>query len=81
MAIPCLNTKLAQRRDDGSWDLRVHHRAGRGLKSPGYLIKCGCCDQAVEIHYDDESLEINGVNASLANWREILLPLLKAPLP
>ena len=38
------NQKLAQRRDDRSWDLRI--------------------------------LEINGVNASIENWREILLSLL-----
>ncbi len=73
-----LNHKLAQRRADGSWELRVYHRAARGKKSPRCLIKCGCCGESVEIYYDKEGLEINGVNGSLANWREILLPLLSA---
>ena len=43
---------------------------------PRYLFKCGCCDEKVEIHYDKTGLEINGVNGSIQNWREILLPLL-----
>jgi hypothetical protein len=30
----------------------------------------------VEIYYDPEDLEINGVYGSMENWREILLPLL-----
>jgi len=30
----------------------------------------------VEIYYDREDLEINGVFGSMENWREILLPLL-----
>jgi hypothetical protein len=44
---------------------------------PRYLLKCGCCDEKVEIYYDDEGLEINGVNGSIDDWREILLPLLR----
>jgi hypothetical protein len=72
-----LNRKLAQIRPDGSWNLRIFHRAARDKKAPRYLVKCGCCDQSVEIYYDDDSLEINGVNASIENWRELLLPLLK----
>ena len=43
-----------------------------------YLVKCGCCDNHVEIYYDGESLEINGVNANLNEWRNILLPLLES---
>ncbi len=58
--------------------MRVYHRAASGKKSPRYLVKCGCCDESVEIYYDHDALEINGVNGSLANWREILLPLLNA---
>ena len=65
-----------------SFALRVTHRkrqrVGNGTKSPCYTISCGCCDEKVEIYYDDDdvSLEINGVNGSLKNWREVLLPLL-----
>jgi len=42
-----------------------------------YLLKCGCCDKKIEIYYDKEGLEINGVNGSIGDWREILLPLLR----
>jgi hypothetical protein len=44
------------------------------------LIKCGDCDNALEIYHDPENpvdLEIGGVFASVENWREILLPLLE----
>lgn len=55
---------------------RKEHRRGRRVLCPRYLLKCGCCNEKVEILYDSESLEINGVQGSLENWREILLPLL-----
>jgi hypothetical protein len=48
---------------------------------PRYLIKCGCCDEQVEIYYDAQTLEINGVMASIENWREVLLPLLNPKDP
>ena len=61
--------------------IRVSHRAQRkrvqGYLSPRYLLRCGCCDGAVEIHYGPDDLEINGVYGSIENWREILLPLLR----
>jgi hypothetical protein len=44
---------------------------------PRYLLKCGCCDEKLEIYYDHEGLEINGVNGSIEDWREILLQLLQ----
>lgn len=44
---------------------------------PRYLLKCGCCNERLEIYYDDEGLEINGVNGSIDDWREILIPLLR----
>ena len=50
---------------------------GLGKKMPRYLLKCGCCDEKLEIYYDTEGLEINGVNGSIEDWREILFPLLK----
>ncbi len=43
----------------------------------GYLLRCGCCDQALQIYYGPDDLEINGVYGSIENWREILLPLLR----
>ena len=30
----------------------------------------------LEIHYSEDGLEIGGVNGAIADWREILLPLL-----
>ena len=70
---------------EGSWSIRVSHRAGRkrgtGRILPRYLLRCGCCDQKVEIYYGDDELEINGVNGSLQNWREILIPLLQMAPP
>lgn len=56
--------------------IRVYHKKGSGKKSPRYLLKCGCCEERVEIYYGDDCLEINGVNGSIDDWRDILLPLL-----
>ena len=72
------NTRLAQQRPEGGFAIRAFHRKAQGKKSPRLLLKCGCCDEQVEIYYDDDGLEINGVHGSLENWREILMPLLKA---
>jgi hypothetical protein len=73
------NRKLYQKRADGYSALCVYNRKARGKKSPRLLIKCGDCDNKFEIYYDSdgEDLEIAGVLASVENWREILLPLLK----
>lgn len=65
--------------------LRMTKRARRKLKNPRLLVRCGCCDQSLEIYYDDkltgnphnDSLEINGVNGTVDQWRTVLLPLLK----
>ena len=61
----------------GQPQIRIYHRKGTSKKTPRYLLKCGCCDEKLEIYYADDGLEINGVNGSLDDWREILLPLLK----
>ena len=60
----------------GQAQIRVYHKAGVGKRSPRYLLKCGCCDQRLEIYYAKDGLEIGGVNGSIDDWREILLPLL-----
>ncbi len=60
----------------GQPEIRVFHRSGKGKKGPRYLLKCGCCDEKLEIHYGEDGLEIGGVNGTLNDWREILLPLL-----
>lgn len=75
---PVLNRKMLQPRLDpgGEYALRAYDRAPRGIMAARRLIKCGCCDQSVEIYHCEESIEINGVNGSIENWRELLLPLL-----
>lgn len=70
------NKKVSQIRDDGYNEIRVYHKKGHNKKSPRYRFKCGCCDKSVEIFYDKDDLEINGVIGSIENWRELLLPLL-----
>jgi hypothetical protein len=60
----------------GQPQIRLRHRKGIGLKSPSYVLRCGCCDQKLEIFYSDDGLEIGGVNGTLEDWREILLPVL-----
>ncbi|TSC83547.1 MAG: hypothetical protein G01um101417_530 [Parcubacteria group bacterium Gr01-1014_17] len=66
--------------------LRVTRRKRKKLISPRLLVRCGCCDQSLEIYYDErptsnqhrDSLEINGVNGTVDQWRQVLLPFLKA---
>ena len=60
----------------GQPQIRVYHKKKKGKKCPRYLLKCGCCDRKVEIHYAEDGLEIGGVNGAIEDWREILLPLL-----
>ena len=73
---PVLNRKMNQRRADGESALRVYDRAPHRYTAARRLVKCGCCDQSVKIYHCEDSLEINGVNGSIENWREVLLPLL-----
>lgn len=60
----------------GTYELRVTYRGQRRKLLPRCRVKCGCCDQSVDIYYGDGGLEIGGVDGSIANWREVLLPLL-----
>jgi hypothetical protein len=61
----------------GHPQIRVYHRKGKGKRCPRYLLKCGCCEQELEIYYAEDGLEIGGVNGAIEDWREILLPLLR----
>jgi len=61
----------------GQPEIRVYHKKASGNKLPRYLLKCGCCDEKLEIYYDEDGLEINGVYGSIKDWQEILLPLLQ----
>lgn len=64
--------------------LRVTHRKGNKKKAPSIRAKCPCCAEAVVIFHESrptgnpqmDSMEINGVHASVAQWRELLLPIL-----
>ena len=60
----------------GQPEIRIRHRQGTGKKCSSYLLRCGCCDERLEIFYADDGLEIEGVHGALEDWREILLPLL-----
>lgn len=70
---------------DACIPLRVTKRARNKLKSPRLLVRCGCCDESLEIYYDERQtgnphrdfLEINGVNGTVNQWRQVLLPFLK----
>jgi len=70
------NHKLAQPDETGQWKLRIWHRQGRGRQSPRYLVKCGDCQNRLEIFYDEVGLEIGGVHASRQEWARLLGPLL-----
>jgi len=61
----------------GQPEIRVYHKKGQGKRGPRYLLKCGCCEERLEIYYTDDGLEIGGVNGAIEDWREILLPLLR----
>lgn len=61
----------------GAFKPRIFHRAARPRKSARFLVKCGCCDESVEIYYGGGTLEIGGVMASVEEWRKLLLPLLE----
>ncbi len=57
----------------------IYHNKARGKKSARYLVKCGDCDNFIEISYglkDYDALEIGGVLTSRKEWQKILLPLL-----
>jgi hypothetical protein len=58
------------------WQRKERKLKKGGVVSPSVLLKCGCCDSKVEIYYGGGGLEINGVNGSVDDWREILLPML-----
>jgi hypothetical protein len=75
------NRKFALTRSDGYNAVRIFHRSRVGNKDPRFLLKCGCCENAFEVYYGGDSLEIGGVMGSVENWRELLLPLLNMKLP
>jgi hypothetical protein len=76
MKIPERSNRFYDTSRFGQPQIRVYHRRRKGKKSPRYLLKCGCCEQKLEIYYAEDGLEIGGVNGAIEDWRELLLPLL-----
>lgn len=76
MAVLRRNNRFYDPSRFGQPEIRLYHRKGAGRKMPRYLLKCGCCEEKLEIYYGDDGLEIGGVNGAIDDWREILLPLL-----
>lgn len=80
--------ELVEDSSGASHPLRITRRKGksdsRGKKLPSIRVKCGCCDEAVVICFDDEAtgdptrdtLEINGVIGTVEQWKNVLEPLL-----
>lgn len=67
---------------------RLYWRKGKNVKTPSVLIKCGDCDNKVEIYYgyspkekrhkltrEDPGMEINGVFAPARFWRVLFKKL------
>lgn len=70
---------VPDRLGQGLFRLRVYKRKAKPGRMARFLVKCGCCDEAVTICYDDVSLEIAGVLASRDEWRALLGRLLRKP--
>lgn len=79
--------KVTKVEDKKGWvrPLRLTERKAHGKYLARLRVKCGCCDEVVEIHHEAGlspdiqfgTLEINGVHGTKEQWRKILLPLLK----
>lgn len=74
------NTKVCCHNEEGERRLRVYN----SKKLSRLLVKCSCCEEQVELFYELEDkyafgrvLEINGVIASVEEWKKVLLPLLE----
>lgn len=69
--------------------LRVWRRRASRREAARIRVKCGCCDEYLDINPDDlvtgdpslDTLEINGVMGTVGQWRKILLPLLGVEAP
>lgn len=58
------------------WKTKERRKSKGAIISPSVLLKCGCCEQQIRIYWGGGSIEINGVNGSVADWKDILLPML-----
>ncbi len=52
--------------------------SARSTRVARYRVRCGCCEQTFDIEPDGHglTLDIDGVTAAIADWKEVLLPLL-----
>lgn len=77
MIKPLANQKMNVPAPEGGQKLRAYYTARKpGKKLASVRIKCGCCPQEVVVCFDDQTLEINGVIASIGEWNRVLGPLL-----
>jgi hypothetical protein len=76
MLKPIVKQKMNVPTPEGGKKLRTYYSAQRGTKMASVRIKCGCCSEQTVIYYDHDLLEINGVVASLEEWKRVLGPLL-----
>lgn len=72
-----MNQKMLVSEPSGLYKLRIFKNKGRRKVGPSVLAKCGCCNHSVRIYHSPEDLEINGVLASIEEWKSLLLPLLQ----
>ena len=68
--------------DGTSYIPRIFYRKKKSNQLNSCLIKCGCCNEKVEIYYGNDTywgnvLEINGVLASKKTWITIFNELVK----
>jgi hypothetical protein len=68
------NRRMALSDEHNVWIPRVYLSRVDRSGTARMFVKCGCCDQSVEIWHGDGTLEINGVIASPAEWKKILFP-------
>lgn len=74
---------------EGRPGLRIRNRKAKGKKMARMRVRCPDCEESVDIHYELEDatdlsslvrrsyvLEINGVMATLEEWRRVLGPKL-----
>lgn len=81
-------TRVYDRQGD-TMPLRITHRKGKAMRAPSIRIKCGCCNESVVIFPNDgpitdphlDSININGVNGTIDQWRQVLCPMLGIEIP
>lgn len=63
----------------GALPLRITQRKARGKRSAHFRVGCGCCNEGLVIFPPEnvrDFVEINGVNGSVDQWRQIFGKLL-----